>query len=243
MCGQARKEPGRDRVQLADMPELQRPQERAQRRRCPHPGKQPAHPAVPQHRHVRDRVRTRHHPRDQRGYLQPGRVARPASHRQVTVSQLDQTRSFGDRHGRDQSGMRHKIRVVEHHRPDRERLSRPGARCRDCSRSVSPDRSPNPACVSPRTGLSTEAAVMRGAAPRGSGCVASVAIPGDRHGGEVEQRDPVRRQWFPPAARAGELSAEVLPRPVVQRHQPPRDPPPHEVGEGWKVCLLTACRK
>ncbi|MFE0645909.1 hypothetical protein ACFW2Y_30525, partial [Streptomyces sp. NPDC058877] len=23
-------------------------------------------------------------------------------------------------------------------------LSRPGARCRDCSRSVSPDRSPNP---------------------------------------------------------------------------------------------------
>ena len=27
--------------------------------------------------------------------------------------------------------------------------SRPGARCRHCCRSVSPDRSPNPACVSP----------------------------------------------------------------------------------------------
>ncbi|WP_179748004.1 hypothetical protein [Microlunatus parietis] len=35
-----------------------------------------------------------------------------------------------------------------------EQLSRPGARCRDCSRSVSPGRSPNPACVFPRTGLS-----------------------------------------------------------------------------------------
>lgn len=34
-------------------------------------------------------------------------------------------------------------------------LSRPGARCRHCCRSVSPGRSPNPACVSPRTGLST----------------------------------------------------------------------------------------
>ncbi|MET9849940.1 tyrosine-type recombinase/integrase, partial [Streptomyces ossamyceticus] len=31
-------------------------------------------------------------------------------------------------------------------------LSRPGARCRDCSRSVSPDRSPNPPCDSRRNG-------------------------------------------------------------------------------------------
>ena len=41
-------------------------------------------------------------------------------------------------------------------------VSRPGARCRDCSRSVSPDRSPNPACDSRRTGLSTVPAVRRG---------------------------------------------------------------------------------
>src|SRR6478609_7826659 len=41
------------------------------------------------------------------------------------------------------------------------RLSRPGARCRDYSRSVSPGRSPNPACASPRTGLSTVAAVRQ----------------------------------------------------------------------------------
>ena len=38
-------------------------------------------------------------------------------------------------------------------------LSRPGARCWDCSRSVSPGRSPNPACDFHRTGLSTRIAV------------------------------------------------------------------------------------
>src|SRR5215203_5480473 len=41
------------------------------------------------------------------------------------------------------------------------RLSRPGARCRRYRRSVSPGRSPNPACASPRTGLSTVTAVKR----------------------------------------------------------------------------------
>ncbi|MFC4117477.1 site-specific integrase, partial [Nonomuraea zeae] len=34
-------------------------------------------------------------------------------------------------------------------------LSRPGARCRDCSQSVSPGRSPNPPCRSLGNGLST----------------------------------------------------------------------------------------
>ncbi len=40
-------------------------------------------------------------------------------------------------------------------------LSRPGARCRRYRRSVSPGRSPNPACDSHRTGLSTATAVRR----------------------------------------------------------------------------------
>lgn len=44
----------------------------------------------------------------------------------------------------------------------RASLSRPGARCRDCSRSVSPDLSPNPPCASQRNGLSTVSAVRRG---------------------------------------------------------------------------------
>ncbi|MBF8189108.1 tyrosine-type recombinase/integrase, partial [Nonomuraea sp. K274] len=41
-------------------------------------------------------------------------------------------------------------------------LSRPGARCRDCSRSVSPGRSPNPPCRSLGNGLSTISVVRRG---------------------------------------------------------------------------------
>jgi integrase len=41
-------------------------------------------------------------------------------------------------------------------------LSRPGARLRCCHRSVSPGRSPNPACGLLRTGLSTVSAVRRG---------------------------------------------------------------------------------
>src|SRR3954468_18192562 len=45
--------------------------------------------------------------------------------------------------------------------------SRPGARCPDCSGSVSPGRSPNPPCASRRNGLSTGTAVMRGSVPRG----------------------------------------------------------------------------
>jgi transposase len=48
--------------------------------------------------------------------------------------------------------------------------SRPGARCPDCSGSVSPGRSPNPPCASRRNGLSTGTAVMRGSVPRGWGC-------------------------------------------------------------------------
>jgi transposase len=48
--------------------------------------------------------------------------------------------------------------------------SRPGARCPDCSGSVSPGRSPNPPCASRRNGLSTGTAVMRGSVPRGWEC-------------------------------------------------------------------------
>ena len=48
-------------------------------------------------------------------------------------------------------------------------LSRPGARCRDCSRSVSPDLSPNPPCASRRNGLSTVPAVRLVQLSRGWG--------------------------------------------------------------------------
>jgi hypothetical protein len=58
------------------------------------------------------------------------------------------------------------------------RLSRPGARCRDCSWSVSPGRSPNPACAFQRNGLSTVFAV-RGC----SGCAQGVGILLPRYSG------------------------------------------------------------
>jgi hypothetical protein len=47
-------------------------------------------------------------------------------------------------------------------RPELRVLSRPGAQCRCCHRSVSPSRSPNPSCQSLGNGLSTVAAVRRG---------------------------------------------------------------------------------
>ncbi len=70
--GQRDQEPGRDRVELADVAEGERPQERPQRRRGVRTGEDPAHPAVPQQRHVIDRIRAGDHAADQRGDLQPG---------------------------------------------------------------------------------------------------------------------------------------------------------------------------
>ncbi len=53
-----------------------------------------------------------------------------------------------------------------------EELGRHGARCRDCSRSVSPYLPPNPPCVSLRNGLSARLAR----------CQAAVAVSVDVHG-------------------------------------------------------------
>jgi hypothetical protein len=63
---------GRDRVQLPDMPEAERPQERPESRWCVTGVEDPAHPAVPQDGHVVDAVRPGDHPRDQRGDLHTG---------------------------------------------------------------------------------------------------------------------------------------------------------------------------
>ena len=67
------------------------------------------------------------------------------------------------------------------------RLSRSGARYLDCSCPVSPDRSPNPACPSPGTGLSTVPAASGVVEDPGAGdLAATVTVPGDRYGFEVE---------------------------------------------------------
>jgi transposase len=63
------------------------------------------------------------------------------------------------------------VRTAEKNRVEKLlELSRSGARCSDCSGSVSPDRSPNPPCASRRNGLSTGTAVRWQTAPTGSGC-------------------------------------------------------------------------
>jgi len=46
VSAQGWQDPGRDSVQLPDVPEAEGPQEDPQRRRSPHTGEQPAHPAV-----------------------------------------------------------------------------------------------------------------------------------------------------------------------------------------------------
>ena len=58
--GQVAKEPGRDRVELADVTERERAQERSQGRGCVEGGEETAHAAVAQQRHVIDLCRRRH---------------------------------------------------------------------------------------------------------------------------------------------------------------------------------------
>jgi hypothetical protein len=64
-------------------------------------------------------------------------------------------------------------------------LSRPGARCRDCSRSVSPGRSPNPPCGRDAAGwdatagwLAVPLAWFRGRSPHGMKGAEGARCPG-----------------------------------------------------------------
>src|SRR6476620_10505721 len=94
------------------------------------------------------------------GDLQGGEQGRGAVALVVVGSFLGQTRA----HRQDRLGAVEGLNLALFIDTEHDRigwLSRPGARCRDYSRSVSPGRSPNPACASPRTGLSTVAAVRQ----------------------------------------------------------------------------------
>jgi hypothetical protein len=84
-------------------------------------------------------------------------------------------------------------------RVSRSMESRPGARCRGCSRSGSPGRSPNRTCGFHRIRLSTDSVVGRssGAVPRVGDLVAAVAVPDDGYRGRVEQLDPSRADESP----------------------------------------------
>jgi hypothetical protein len=114
---QADQEPRRDPIELPDVPEAELPQERPQRRGGIGPVEHLAHRAVPQQRHVVDRVGTGDHPGDQRGHLPAGVRALVRRHRQQLIGQRIQPGVSRQAHQRNQSGGRHQIRLVEARRP------------------------------------------------------------------------------------------------------------------------------
>ncbi len=107
---------GRDTVELADMTESERAQERAHRRGGPDPAEQPVHPAVPQQVHVINAVRPSDHPRDQPRDLQVRVRATPGGQRQLGCDQLGQAATLRQRDHRRQPSARHQVRIVEHRR-------------------------------------------------------------------------------------------------------------------------------
>ncbi len=127
-------EPRGDRVELADVTEGERPQERSQRRRGVGAGEDPPHPAVPKQNHVVDRVRAGDHPADQRGDLQPRVRALVGRDGEVLIGQVPKPCGVVKSQHRDQATGRHEIRIVERHRRPtkcvRESHLRDALRCR-----------------------------------------------------------------------------------------------------------------
>ena len=117
--GEPGQHPRRDGVQLPNMTEPERAQERAQRRRCSRPGEQAAHRAVSQQAHVADRVGTSDHASHQRGDLRPSSRTGRARNRQQRARGLDQTGPMRQRHHRNQTRGRHEARIIEAREPNR----------------------------------------------------------------------------------------------------------------------------
>ena len=100
-------------VELADMTEGERPQERAQGRGRIRSGEHLAHRAVAQQRHVGDAVRAGHHAGDKGTHLPPGIGALVGRHAEVAISQAGQLTPAGQCGHRHQPGARHQIRVIK----------------------------------------------------------------------------------------------------------------------------------
>jgi len=96
-----------------DVPEGEGTQERAQRRRRPHPREHLPHAAVAQHVEVIDGVRSGEHPCHHAGRL--GRRVR-RRHAQPLLEQVLQTCSVGQSHHRDQTCRTDQVRVIENGR-------------------------------------------------------------------------------------------------------------------------------
>ncbi len=131
--GEGGEEPGRGRVELANVAERERPQEALQRRRGVAVGERLTHGAVAQDRRVLDRVRARAHPRDQAHRLQVRVRAVVRQDRDMRRHQVQETRGISQRDQRDQPRGRDEIRVIEC-RADRGRGMR-WLRLRDVPRS------------------------------------------------------------------------------------------------------------
>ena len=116
LVGEPGQEPGGDGVELADVAEGERPQERPQRRGRVGAGEEPAHPAVPQQRHVVDRVRAGDHPRDQRGDLQPGVRALVGRHVRCSSASAGSPAAEARARTGTSPAARHEIRIIEHRR-------------------------------------------------------------------------------------------------------------------------------
>jgi hypothetical protein len=111
--GEPGEEPGRDRIELADVTERELPQEAAERRRGVAVGERFALGAVAQDRHVLDRVRARAHPRNQAHRLQVGVRALVRRDRDMRGDQRRKARGLGERDERDQARGRDQVRVIE----------------------------------------------------------------------------------------------------------------------------------
>ncbi len=112
-AGQLRQEQPLGLLRLPDIPPGEGAQERAQRGRRADPAEQAGHRAVAQQVHVIDAAGAGGHPRDQAADLQ--RRADPALAGGIDVprDQLAEPGALGQRHDRDQPGMRHEIRVIK----------------------------------------------------------------------------------------------------------------------------------
>ena len=104
-----------DRVVLADVGPLVRPQPRPDCRRRPGRVEQPARGAGPQHRDVVDAVATGEHRPDHAQRLRPA-VRAVSGQLQPLVHQLGQADPFSQHRRRQQPGVRHQIPLIEAHR-------------------------------------------------------------------------------------------------------------------------------
>jgi hypothetical protein len=104
------------RVELADMPERKRPQERPQRRRCRDPAaQQPARAARAQHAAVIDAVGAQHHRVEQRHHLaaRVGATRPIATQPHAVLRERLDTEAPGERRDEHHPGIGHRAFVVE----------------------------------------------------------------------------------------------------------------------------------